>query len=284
VRLLREGALSYEQVRSIERGVRTLPEQHREHAVVVLNEAAKGLNIAELWQTVRHLQNVVDPDGSAKTAAERFDRRYLHLSPLLDGMVALDGLLDGEAAALLDAALEPFLVPASPDDERTTPQRRADGLIDVARVAMEQAKLGSIGGTRPQLSILCPANSVDSVDSVDSMDSVDSVDAAGEKNTCIDLSPGNIDSPAGTALTKAATARIRCDSIVSRVLPDAESIPLDLGRATRLFSADQRRMMSLRDGGCRFPGCGLPPAFTDAHHIVAWQVGGRSDMRNGVLM
>jgi len=57
-------------------------------------------------------------------------------------MVALDGLLDGEAAALLDGALEPFLVPASPDDERTTPQRRADGLIDVARVAREKGKLG----------------------------------------------------------------------------------------------------------------------------------------------
>ena len=75
-----------------------------------------------------------------------------------------------------------------------------------------------------------------------------------------------------------------CDATVSRVLLDAESVPLDLGRATRLFSADQRRMMSLRDGGCRFPGCGLPPAFTDAHHIVAWQAGGQPDVKNGVLM
>jgi len=79
--LLREGALSYEQVRSIERGVRTLPEQHREHAVTVLNEAAKGLDFTHLWLAVRHLHNVVDPDGSAKSAAEKFDRRYLHLPP-----------------------------------------------------------------------------------------------------------------------------------------------------------------------------------------------------------
>ena len=84
-----------------------------------------------------------------------FSRRRLHLSPLLDGMVAVDGLLDPESAATLDAALAPFLVPAGSSDDRTTPQRRADGLVELARVAMSQTDLGLTGGTRPQLSVLC---------------------------------------------------------------------------------------------------------------------------------
>ncbi|MDT8370139.1 MAG: HNH endonuclease signature motif containing protein, partial [Longimicrobiales bacterium] len=57
---------------------------------------------------------------------------------------------------------------------------------------------------------------------------------------------------------------------------------LDLGRRTRTVSPALRRALELRDRGCRFPGCSC--RFTDAHHIVHWADGGRTDLRNLVLL
>ena len=42
--------------------------------------------------------------------------------------------------------------------------------------------------------------------------------------------------------------------------------------------------MAIRDGGCRFPGCHRPPAYTDAHHIQSWATGGATDLGNGLLI
>ena len=155
MRLLSEGALSYEQVRSIERGVRTLPEQHREHAVAVLNEAAKGLDVAQLRQAVRHLQNVVDPDGSAKTAAERFDRRYLHLSPCSmawwhSTACSMESRLPCSTLHLSPSSFLPVLM-------MSARRRNGEPTASSTSLAWQWSRPNwQYGGTRPQLSILCP--------------------------------------------------------------------------------------------------------------------------------
>ena len=43
-----------------------------------------------------------------------------------------------------------------------------------------------------------------------------------------------------------------------------------------------RRALDHRDGGCRFPGCGL--RFCDAHHITHWADGGETRLDNLVLL
>ena len=40
----------------------------------------------------------------------------------------------------------------------------------------------------------------------------------------------------------------------------------------------------MRDGGCRFPGCGRAARYTDAHHVTPWADGGRTDQANAVLL
>ncbi|MEP6482771.1 MAG: HNH endonuclease signature motif containing protein [Rhodoglobus sp.] len=40
----------------------------------------------------------------------------------------------------------------------------------------------------------------------------------------------------------------------------------------------------MRDGGCRFPGCDRPPSWCEAHHIVPWSHGGRTDLADGLLL
>ncbi len=130
-----DGLLTYDHLRAVERGVRHIPETQRPAAVHVLTDLAEVGSVTDVRTAGKHLQYVVDPDGSLADSEQQFDRRYLTLAPLMDGMTAVDGLLDAESAALLTAALEPFLVPADADDTRTAAQRRADGLVQIVASA-----------------------------------------------------------------------------------------------------------------------------------------------------
>jgi len=42
------------------------------------------------------------------------------------------------------------------------------------------------------------------------------------------------------------------------------------------------RQVRYRDRGCVFPGCGAT-RFTEAHHVVWWSKGGRTELENLVL-
>ncbi|WP_348525344.1 HNH endonuclease signature motif containing protein [Luteimicrobium album] len=44
--------------------------------------------------------------------------------------------------------------------------------------------------------------------------------------------------------------------------------------------ADLRRHLAVRDGTCRFPGCGRPAARCDTDHVTAFVDGGATDAAN----
>jgi len=65
---------------------------------------------------------------------------------------------------------------------------------------------------------------------------------------------------------------------------DRNGNPLNMGRTRRTVTAKQRKALNLRDHGCRFPGCDRPWWWTDAHHLIAWELGGPSDLENLLLL
>jgi hypothetical protein len=73
--------------------------------------------------------------------------------------------------------------------------------------------------------------------------------------------------------------RLACDGALSRILK-ADSVVVDVGRATRSTSPAQSRALKARYGGCAGPGCDRPPSWTSTHHIEFWSVGGPSNMSN----
>ena len=79
--------------------------------------------------------------------------------------------------------------------------------------------------------------------------------------------------------------RVLCDCHVTRLVVDADSVPLDLGRTQRLFSAHQRRAATVRDGGCGWPGCSTPARWCELHHLTWWdRDGGPTDLDNLVML
>jgi hypothetical protein len=66
----------------------------------------------------------------------------------------------------------------------------------------------------------------------------------------------------------------------ARDLMKGTSTILDLGRATPVVSAAQRKALAIRDRGCVEPGCTAPPEWCDAHHKLHWILGGPTDLWN----
>lgn len=78
--------------------------------------------------------------------------------------------------------------------------------------------------------------------------------------------------------------QLLCFADVNRLIVDEDGHPLWLSRAKRLFTRAQKRALAKRDKGCRVPGCGMPVAWCEAHHIIPWQLGGKTDIDNGILV
>lgn len=87
----------------------------------------------------------------------------------------------------------------------------------------------------------------------------------------------------GPVLAPPTARRLACDARLQISIDDAAGTPIALGRLRRTPSAAMMRALRRRDRTCRFPRC---PArrYTDAHHIVWWSRGGRTDLRNLVLL
>ena len=77
---------------------------------------------------------------------------------------------------------------------------------------------------------------------------------------------------------------LACDACVIPVVLDGTGQPLDIGRVSRVVPRHLRRAVAARDRGYAFPGCGCPPSWCDAHHLIEWQHGGPTAIDNLVML
>ena len=88
-----------------------------------------------------------------------------------------------------------------------------------------------------------------------------------------------------TRLPIPSVEKIACTGGTRLLVTGEHGEPLHLGRTTRLFAPAQKTALAARDGGCAWPGCTAPIAFTDAHHIHWWHRDtGPTDIDNGILL
>src|SRR5262249_43382974 len=118
-----------------------------------LLELAGRLPADQLAKSARHLRYVTDPDGVRALQAEeaRLRRgRELHAIPDIDGWLRLSRRLHPAAARRPRAPLHP---PAAPRPgaqdgpaQRTPAQRRADALVELARLGLTNGLCPTQGG------------------------------------------------------------------------------------------------------------------------------------------
>lgn len=89
----------------------------------------------------------------------------------------------------------------------------------------------------------------------------------------------------GTRICASQARRMACNLGILPMVFNGGSVPLDLGRAKRLFTAGQRRALEPRDRGCSYPGCDRPPPWCVVHHARGrWVDGGTTNLADGVLI
>ncbi len=223
--------------------------------------AAKLATPKELGEVMARITDALDGDGGAALANERYARRRLHMSEMLDGMVRLDGLLDPEMGRRMRAQVNAVArtLKNGQDADRTPAQLRADALAELCEIGVAHADVGA-----GRESMTDPAIHIDLADIEDR--------GGAEVATEIRANPGK--------LPKVTLQRITCDCRISRVITDGASQVLDIGRASRNPTTAQFRALVARDRGCTWPGCDRPPGWCRSHHIWHWTAGGPTNLDN----
>ncbi len=99
----------------------------------------------------------------------------------------------------------------------------------------------------------------------------------------LDSGGGGCEIEGGPVIHPETVRRLLCNARAQTIAEDGAGNALGLGRLTREPSDWMMRQVRYRDRGCRFPGCETR-AFTQAHHIVLWRFGGRTELDNLALI
>ncbi|GAA4402977.1 hypothetical protein GCM10023168_14080 [Fodinibacter luteus] len=181
-------------------------------------------------------------------------------------------LMTPEQAAVLEAAIGPLSAPAPNEvtgerDLRPAGQRRVEALTQVCRrsagLDAEAQGADGAGGAAAAVHVIVPLADLE------------------QRVGCGEVVGSTA---SGTLLSPEVLRRVCCAAdLVPHVLGSAGE-DLDLGRVVRLFTRGQRRLLWRRDRGCTYPGCTAPAAWAQAHHVLHWLDGGRSDVDNAALL
>ena len=245
-RALAAGEISYQHAALIARTAQQLGKLWPADGEAILVPAAKEVDPARLRMATMTLRHCLQPDGVLDEANQEDERRFLHLNQTFGGIFVLNGQFGADDGATLKAALMSVIRPPVEGDDRTPGQRRADALLDLVKN----------GSQKPHVVV-----------------NVEMATLAQE--------PGSVPAEmewSQVPIHSETARRFACDCSVT---------PVVNGKAhetSRVVPGPMRRALAARDKHCRFPGCDMPPAWTDAHHIWHWADGGPHELFNLVLM
>lgn len=218
---------------------------------------AKEFSVGRFRIFCDHQRHANDPEGYAAEQAQGVEERSLMLSSGESGRVWVRGVLDAEGGAILRIALEPLAKPTGKGDDRRLNRRLADAMVELAGHTLDNGMVPQ----RPHLQVTATLEAL--------------LERAGVPAGDLEFS---------LPISAASIERLACDCNVTRILLDADSQVIDVGRAKRVISPAQRRALHVRDKGCRWPGCDRPASYTSGHHLVHWSRGGATDLENLALL
>jgi hypothetical protein len=201
-----------------------------------LCEFAKVATVTQLRRVMRSYEFEPDPTGEQPESQATVEPpgEFVSLSHLDDGRWQLRGELDADHGAILDAALrEAHDALFQRDGVRVS---RVDALVEIAN------------------------RSLDTVTDVGRRDRYRVHVHLDVDNTMLD--------GLGHRLPEWLRDLVCCDTIASTV-HESGGIPVSVGRSQRTVPERTRRLVVLRDRGCRVPGCAADRVL-HVHHVIHW--------------
>ena len=211
------------------------------------------------------------------------------------GMLQATLLLDPASEAVFSAAVHALSAPR-PDpetgvvDPRGAGARRADALVAMARHATnaDPGVPGSGAGARVVVTMTLAdlqARLQAGLHEGTPVAAAEAPEAGSDAPNGTGPRPRRVGrSVFGQVLTPGEVRLLACDAqVIPAVLGGAGEL-LDLGRSRRLATPGILTALALRDQGCSYPGCTMPPGWCDAHHLRHWVDGGATSVENMSLL
>ncbi len=270
----------------------------------LLAAAGAGAGLADLGFIAEDLRRQhARPDTD-----DGFEDRNLRLATTFEGAGRLTGDLTARCATAVEAVLDSLAKPGGPEDTRSLAQRRHDALEEACLRLIGAGMLPQRAGhpVRLELDITLPEllNNTGGVacDAVVAPVITGTADygllarlagpGSGWKQQLQQVAAGKaaaapygdvlaqavalLSGPAGRiAWLRRQVTGIPCSTI---------SLPLDVPSAFDTIPLHLRRAVRKRDRHCRFPGCDMPAAGCEVHHIIPRKDGGRHSLTNLILL
>lgn len=234
----------------------------------------------------------LDPDGTLPDEERAFKARGITLGRERRGVVPLRGDLLPEVAAQWQRLFDAFFNSAGSDapaprfrpeagaddahadadggeedaapDLRTGPQRRHDAFAAILTIAAGMDAMPRLGGAAPTLVVTVSEAELRKARGVAFVPTRD----AGETG----------------AVPSSVARHIGCAGAIQRLVFADNGRIIELGSPQRIYTAHQRRAIATRDGTCVTPGCSVPAAWCEIHHVEAAARGGPTHTDNGVSL
>jgi hypothetical protein len=171
-----------------------------------------------------------------------------------------DPLSGVKTAAALDAELARIFTGAVPENCPTDPIDKNDHLRALAFIGLIEGGGGSVG--RPEAIVVLDGREPDTITG----------------GPIVDWGLP-VDIPSRVLNDVLHRANVHVVVVRNGVVIHAPG-QLDLGRSTRLANRAQRRVLRALYPGCAIPGCTTRFGICKIHHILEWELGGRTDLAN----
>ncbi len=226
-------------------------------------------NQAMVWQAY------LDPDGMEPIERRAWNGRGFQVGTLSGGLVRGRFALMPEAAAKLNRLFDAYLSPRSATefrdeesqakadratDPRSHDQQRHDVIASMIDHYARSDQPPRIGGAAPTVLVTVRATDLES-----------------------GHGRGHIDG-AQAPVSMRTVRHLICTGGYQTITIDSDGGIHGLGSPQRCFTAAQRRAITVRDGGCAIPGCSIPAAWCEIHHVNPAENGGPTETDNGVLL
>ncbi|MEM9040999.1 MAG: DUF222 domain-containing protein [Actinomycetota bacterium] len=269
--------------------------------VEILLEHAEQLTYPDFSAVVERFEMLADVDGTHRPELDEPGAARTAVVATIDGSIELrmsggDGLTTAEYLAILERYVD---AEWKKDQEsgtmRSAGQRRFDALVAMARSAAANDGFVSTP-SEPLVSIvidertwsdslahsgLGAATSLDgeAIDPFTGLprpaDLLD--DLLGSPETLLSR---RCETTNGVQLRPIEVLQAALSGHVRRVVLGAKSVPIDLGRSSRLFTGKAREAAMLLMRRCDHPGCDLPAEWCQVDHSTGWLDHGRTDQDN----
>jgi hypothetical protein len=292
---LAAGRLSYSKARALTR----VATAQTEASLVDVALHATGAQLEQLTAGLRKA-------GSLGKVNARHAARSLSWSWAEDGSLELRGRFSPEDGAVILAALAAARDALAPDPgasaeaspgpcardrsvQRGAGQVNADAMVVLAETMLATGPAAAPGGQRYQVHLHTDLDALTDA-LTGALTGALTEDAAGD--AAGDAGASNLARiEDGPQLHPETLRRLCCDSGAVIVAHHQKAVRtggrrgtwMDVGRRTRVVPAALRRALTLRDGGCRFPGC-TETRFVDAHHVIFWSRRGPTALWNLILL